>query len=380
MLSETFCSPAAAYFIEAGDATGMNKYIIRRLLQAIPTLFGITIIVYAIMLLAPGNPVTILAFDPTIRQDERERLARSLGVNDPFYLQYLRWLIGDDWMRVDSNYDGRIDERDSWGDNYGILRGDFGASFKFRGSNPLHLIGERLGATIELNLAVLLFGLTNGILIGVLAAVYRGRAFDRFTRVFAVIGDSVPAFWLGLLAIVTFGIILPRFLQDYGIGQGRPLLPMGGRCPPIRGGCPPIFERLHFMLLPTLVSSFGLIAVWSRLVRASMLETISSDFIQTARSKGLTNRQVWFRHALRNAIIPFAVFLAPTFLGLIGGSVIIERVFTWPGVGLLTFDALVSRDHPMIMASVLIGSVLGLMSWILSDILLALFDPRVRFS
>ncbi len=209
----------------------MNKYVIRRLLQAIPTLFGITIVVYAIMLLAPGDPVAILAFDPTIRQDERERLARSLGVNDPFYLQYLRWLIGDDWMRVDSNYDGHIDERDSWGDNYGILRGDFGTSFKFRGSNPLRLIGERLGATIELNLAVLLFGLTNGILIGVLAAVYRGRGFDRFTRIFAVIGDSAPPFWLGLLAIVTFGIILPRILQDYGIGQGRPLLPMGGALP-----------------------------------------------------------------------------------------------------------------------------------------------------
>ena len=358
----------------------MQKYIIRRILQAIPTLFGITLIVYLIMLAAPGDPVSLLAFDPTIRQDERERLAKQLGVNDPFYLQYLRWLIGDDWMMVDTNFDGEIDSRDSWGDNYGILRGDFGTSFKFRGSNPLHLIAERLGATIELNFSVLLFGLTNGIVIGVLAAVYRGRFFDKFTRVFAVIGDSVPAFWLGLLAIVFFGLLLPRLLESYGIGEGRPILPMGGRCPPVRGGCPPIFQRLHFLLLPTLVSSFSIIAVWSRLVRASMLETINSDYIRTANAKGLTNRAVWFRHALRNAIIPFAVFLAPTFLGLIGGSVIIERVFTWPGVGLLTFDALVSRDHPVIMASVVIGSVLGLMSWILSDILLALFDPRVRFS
>ena len=354
----------------------MQKYIIRRILQSIPTLLGITLIVYVIMLLAPGDPVSLLAFDPTIRQDERERLAAQLGVNDPFYIQYLRWLIGDDWMQVDTNFDG---EPDAWGENYGILRGDFGTSFKFRGSNPLTLIGERLGATIELNLAVLLVGLTTGIVIGVLAAVMRGRAFDRFTRIFAVIGDSVPSFWLGLMAIVFFGLILPRLLEGYGVGTGRPILPMGGRCPPIRGGCPPIYARMHYLILPTLVSAFGVVAVWSRFMRASMLETINSDYVRTARAKGLTNRDIWFRHGLRNAILPFTVFLGPTFLGLIGGSVIIERIFTWPGVGLLLFDALLSRDHPVIMASVVIGAVLTVVGYLLSDILYALFDPRVRF-
>lgn len=345
-------------------------------MQAIPTLLGITFIVYFIMLLAPGDPVSLLAFDPTIRQDERERLALRLGVNDPFFLQYLRWLVGDDWMMVDTNFDGALD---AWGDNYGILRGDFGASFKFRGSNPLTLIGERLGATIELNTAVLLVGLTSGIVIGVLAAVYRGKAFDRFTRIFAVIGDSVPSFWLGLMAIVFFGLVLPRVLESYGIGAGRPILPMGGRCPPVRGGCPPVFERLHFLILPTLVSALGVVAVWSRFMRASMLETINSDFMRTARAKGLGDRHIWFRHGLRNAILPFTVFLGPTFVSLIGGSIIIERVFTWPGVGLLLFDALLSRDYPVIMASVVIASVLTVIGYLISDILYAIFDPRVRF-
>lgn len=354
----------------------MQRYIARRVWQSIPTLLGITLIVYFIVLLAPGDPVSLLAFDPTLRQEERARLARQLGVNDPFFVQYLRWLIGDDWMMVDTNFDGEVD---SWGDNYGILRGDFGKSFKFRGSNPLTLISERLGATIELNTAVLLVGLTSGIVIGVLAAVMRGQAFDRFTRVFAVIGDSVPAFWLGLLAIVFFGLTLPRILEGFAIGDGRPLLPMGGRCPPIRGGCPPIYARLHFLILPTLVSAFGVVAVWSRFMRASMLETIHSDYIRTARAKGLAKGDVWFRHGLRNAILPFTVFLGPTFFGLIGGSVIIERIFTWPGVGLLLFDALLSRDHPVIMASVVIGSVLTVMGYLVSDVLYALFDPRVRF-
>ncbi len=354
----------------------MHKYILRRALQAIPTLFGITIIIYLVMLLAPGDPVALLTFDPTIRQDERERLAAKLGVDDPFFVQYLRWLIGDDWMLVDTNLDGELD---SWGDNYGILRGDFGTSFKFRGSNPLTLIGERLGATIELNIAVILVGLTIGILVGVLAAIQRGRAFDAYARVFAVIGDAVPDYWLGLLAILFFGLVLPEILEDFGIGTGRPILPMGNRCPPVRGGCPPIYERLHYLILPTLVSSLGIIAVWSRLMRASMLETINSDYIRTARAKGLSDKAIWFQHGLRNAIIPFTVFLGPTFVGLIGGSVIIERVFTWPGVGLLLFDAVLSRDYPVVMASGVIGSVLTIIGYLLSDILYAAFDPRVRF-
>ena len=354
----------------------MQQYIIRRLLQGIPTFFGITIVVYAIILVSPGDPITILAFDPTMRQDERDRLAAQLGVNDPFYIQYLRWLIGDDWMMVDTNYDGEVD---SWGDNYGILRGDFGTSFKFRGSNPLHLIAERLGATIELNVAVLLTGLTTGIGVGVLAAVYRGQFFDKFTRIFAVIGDSLPAFWLGLMLLVFFGITLPRFLSDFGIGNGSPVLPMGGRCPPVRGGCPPIFDRLHYLLLPTIVSSVGVVAAWSRLMRASMLEIINSEYIRTGRAKGLTARSIWFKHALRNAILPFAVFLGPAFFALLGGSIIIERIFTWPGVGLVTFDALVSRDYPVLMTSVVITAVLTIFAYILSDILYAVLDPRVRF-
>ena len=354
----------------------MQRYIVRRLMQAIPTLFGITVIVYIIMLLAPGDPVALLTFDPTIRQDERQRLAIKLGVNDPFLVQYLRWLIGDDWMMVDSNADGELD---SWGDNYGILRGDFGTSFKFRGSNPLKLIGERLGATLELNIAVVLIGIGNGILIGVLAALKRGRAFDKYSRIFAVLGDSVPVFWFALLAIMLMGIVLPRMLEPYGIGSGSPFLPMGGRCPPVRGGCPPVYARLQYLLLPVLVSSLGPIAGWSRFMRASMLETVNSDYIRTALAKGLTSRGVWIRHGLRNAIIPLMVFLGPLIFGLIGGSVIIERIFSWPGIGLLLFDAVVSRDYPVVMASVVVGSVLSLLGYIAADILYALSDPRVRF-
>ena len=354
----------------------MQRYIARRLLQAIPTIFGITLIVYFVMLLAPGDPVSLLTFDPTIRQDERERLAIKLGVNDPFIVQYLRWLIGDDWMMVDANADGELD---SWGDRYGVLRGDFGTSFKFKGSSPLTLIAERLGATIELNIAVGLIGITGGLVIGMLAALKRGRAFDKTSRIFAVLGDSVPTFWFALIAIMLMGLILPRLLEPYGIGNGRPFLPMGGRCPPVRGGCPPIYLRLEYMIMPVLVSVLGPIAGWSRLMRAAMLDTMGSDYIRTAQAKGLTSRGVWLRHGLRNAILPLTVFLGPVIFGLIGGSVIIERLFTWPGVGLLLFDGVVSRDYPVVMAAVVIGSVLSVLGYLTADILYALFDPRVRF-
>ncbi len=133
------------------------------------------------------------------------------------------------------------------------------------------------------------------------------------------------------------------------------------------------------MILPALVSSLGPIAGWSQFMRASMLETINGDYIRTARARGLTSRGVWIRHGLRDAIIPLTVFLGPLLFGFIGGSVIIERIFTWPGIGLLLFDSVISRDCPVVMASVVIGSVLAVLGYLAADILYALFDPRVRF-
>lgn len=341
----------------------MIKYIIRRFLQAIPTFFGITLLSYLIMVAAPGDPVSLMTFDPSMSPQVRERMAARLGTNDPWPLQYIRWLIGDDWMSFDTDGDGEPDE---WGTRKGILRGDFGQSFRYK-ADPLILITERLPATIELNIATLLISLTIGLIIGVLAAVWRGGKFDSATRVLAVIGDAVPEFWLGFMALLIFSAPL--------LG----LLPMGGRCAPIRGGCPPLYDRLEYLVLPVMVVSLGGIAGWSRYMRASMLENITSDYIRTAKAKGLSNRVVWFRHGLRNALIPMATFLGPTFVGLIGGSVIIETIFTWPGVGRLLVESVTSQDYPVIMASVVIGAVLTILGYLISDILYAVFDPRIRF-
>lgn len=343
----------------------MIKYIIRRLIQAIPTFFGITLLSYLIMTAAPGDPVSLLTFDPTIKQEEVQRLAARLGTNDPWPVQYLRWLIGDDWMEV---FREDLRGRPEIGLDrvrYGILRGDFGNSF-FLKMPALQLIAERLPATLELGVAVLVVSLTLGIPIGILAAVWHGGVFDNATRILAVIGNAVPNFWLGLILILIFGAWLG-------------VLPMGGRCAQTRGGCPPVYQRLEYLVMPVTVLSLGGIAGYSRYMRASMLEQINSDYIRTAKAKGLPANLVWFKHGARNALIPIATFLGPALVGVLGGAVVTEQIFTWPGLGLLLITSITRQDYPIIMASVVIASVLTIVGYILSDVLYAVVDPRIRF-
>jgi peptide/nickel transport system permease protein len=357
----------------------MYRYVSRRLLQSIPIFFGITLLSYALMVLAPGNPVARITFNPRMRPEEREAIAAQLGVNDPLPLQYLRWLLGDDWMRWDADGDGISDHNfilplDANGDgepeppgvNRGILRGDFGNSFV--GRRPvLEVIQDRLPATIELGMAAFLTSLIVGTLLGVLAAVRRGGVFDNFSRLIAVFFNAVPDFWLGLILILILGSQLK-------------LLPMGSQCKPsLTGECPPIWNRLEFLLLPTLVLAAAPIASYSRFMRASMLEILNKDFVRTARAKGLANRSVWARHGARNALIPLASLIGVQFTVLLGGAVVVETIFSWPGVGRLSVDAVLQQDFPVVMAVVILSSVLSILGFIFSDSLYAVIDPRIRF-
>jgi peptide/nickel transport system permease protein len=364
----------------------MFKYILRRLIQAIPTFFGITILAYLIMDAAPGSPARLLTFGARTTPQQVRAVEAQLGLNDPIHVQYLRWLLGDDWMRWDSNGDGIADHAviipldadgdgvpEKPGDRLGIIRGDFGRSFSLR-QPALRLIGQYVGATIELSLTALLLGLVTGVPIGILAAVRKGGYFDNFTRIMAVVFNAIPIFWLGLILILIFGVWLKQ-------PDGTPLLPMGGRCDPMSvGGCPPLPQRLEYILLPALVLATGGIAVFSRYMRASMLDVINQDFIRTARSKGLANRTVWFKHAARNALIPIATILGPSVTGLLSGAVITETIFSWPGMGRFAFTAVQQQDYPVVMAVVIISAVTTIIGFILSDILYAIVDPRIRFN
>ncbi|GAB5489875.1 MAG: oligopeptide ABC transporter permease AppB [Phototrophicaceae bacterium] len=346
----------------------MTRHIIRRLIQSIPTLLGVTILSYLLMAAAPGDPIKQMTFgDPNMTPQTREALADRYGLNDPWYIQYLVYMTGNDWMPW-KYQDGEFTEAVV---RYGVLRGDFGTSITKRLA-VTELIKVRLPATMELGLATFLVSIFVGIPVGIGAAVWQGKLFDNSSRILAVLGQAIPNFWLALLLLLTFGVSLD-------IDWAR-----GGRCDARANrrtpcGQVPITQRLEYLIFPTLVLSLGGVAGYSRFMRTSMLDTINSDYIRTARAKGLNDRTVWFKHGARNALIPIATFLGPAVVGILGGAVIIERIFSWPGLGQLFLEAISQRDYPIVMASVIIGAVLTVIAYIISDILYAVFDPRIRF-
>jgi peptide/nickel transport system permease protein len=349
----------------------MTKYVMRRLLQAIPTLFGITVLSFMLMSFAPGGPTAALTFSPDTSPETRQRIERQLGANEPWVMQYVYWMIGDTWRGRDLDDDGEVDY---YGNRRGVLRGDFGNSL-FRGRQPvIHIIGQRIIPTLELTVSALVVGIVFGIPVGIFAAIRRGGMFDNTTRIFAVIFNAVPNFWLGLILILVFSSWLE-------------LTPLAGRCPTptaqqlLAGddSCPPLWARLEYLILPTFTLGTVFIAAYSRYMRTSMLEVISKDYMRTAKSKGLSSRQLWWKHGARNALIPIATFLGPAITGLLGGAVLTETIFSWPGLGRTVIGAVRQQDYPLVMATVVISGVATIIGYILSDILYAVIDPRIRF-
>lgn len=350
----------------------MTRHVIRRLLQGIPTLFGATILVYFIFSLTPGGPAELLTFGLEVndgRNPIRDQIIERWGLDDPWYVQYVTWLIGNDWQTWKNEYDenGELIHREV---SYGILRGDFGDSIQKR-SPVADLIWQRLPATLELGVATLIVGLLVGVPLGLMAAVWHRTLFDSSTRVLAVVFNSIPSFWFGLILLMIFA---------FGLGW----MPSGSRCDKIKYsrtpcGQVPITERLNYLVMPTIVLALAPIAGYSRYMRTSMLDTVNSDYVRTARAKGLPQRSVWFQHAARNALIPLATFLGPALVGVLSGSVITEQIFSWPGLGQLYIEAISARDYPVVMAAVFIGVILTILAYIISDILYATFDPRIRF-
>lgn len=344
----------------------MTKYILRRLIQAVPTILGITILSYAVMVLAPGGPAQSLTMSPKFNAAERQAVAERLGVTDPLWVQYLRWLIGDEWRDYPVKDGDQIVGYER-GENKGVLRGDFGRSFT--ANRPaLDVIVEKIPATLELAVIAFIIELLIGLPIGIIAAVRQGGWFDQLTRVMAVIFSAIPTFWLGLVLVLVFGAVLKW-------------LPMGNRFPTtLMGDASDVAlgDRIRHMILPVFVLATGGIALYSRFMRAAVLDVLNQDYMRTARAKGLPNRSVLYRHAARNALLPIATIVGPAIPSLIGGALIVEIIFSWPGMGRLTYTAVTQQDYPVVMASVLIGSVLTIIGYLLSDIFAAIVDPRVR--
>jgi peptide/nickel transport system permease protein len=318
----------------------MTRYVVRRLLQAIPTFLGITVIAYAVIRLAPGDPLSVFEDARGVTAEQVAELRKSYGFDRPLPVQYVEWL-------------GKA------------VRLDFGRSFQTH-LPARDIILERVPATLQLSLSALVIGLALGIPAGLWAGINRGRWPDQVVRVFAVVGDAVPTFWLGLLSIVLFAVEL-RWLPAGGI------LTLGAS--PFDMG-----DRLRHLVLPALVLATGFLAIFARYMRTEVLEILGQDYIRTARAKGLRELVVVYGHALRNALIPIITVLGGSLPALLGGAATTEFVFSWPGMGRLAVDAAYARDYPVVMGLVLIAAALIILGNILSDVLYAVADPRIRLS
>lgn len=341
----------------------MNVFLLRRVVQAIPTLFGISLLSFMLMLATPGDPITTITFQPSSDPGAAQILRRQLGLDQPPLVQYVYWLVGNDWAQIDIDADG---EWDIYGSRRGVLRGDLGQSIALK--RPVwDVIVERVPNTLLLGIPVLIVSYVIGVLIGVAAALNQGGILDQASRILSVAGSAIPIFWLGLLLILLFSVRL-----DW--------LPMGGmRDITQKDVTFNLLDSLPYMIMPVTVLSLSNIAVISRYARIQVLEVLSQDYVRTAKSKGLSSMRINMWHVARNALIPIVTLLGGAIGFLLGGAVIVEQVFSWPGLGQLTINAVSQRDYPLIMGTVLISGVMYIVGLLITDMLYSLVDPRIRF-
>jgi len=328
----------------------MTKYLIRRLLLMIPVLLGISLLNFTLYLNAPGDPVSIM-LNPILTEeaggglgqgratDEMIEAAKErLGLNRPWYVQYVEWLGN-------------------------VVRGDFGKSY----INPepvSDIINRALWPTLQINIIALVLSTMIGVGVGILQAIYQYSWFDYIASFFSFFYISMPGFFLALLAIFVFSIQLGWFpsagYNTVGVEES-------------------FLDHLKYMILPTLVLALGGTPGLMRYTRTAMLEVIHQPYIQTARSKGLSERTVFTRHAFRNTMIPVLTTLGGRLPLLISGSVIVEQIFDWPGMGQASLRATFGRDYPVLMAIIIIGSLITLIAILITDLAYTVVDPRIRF-
>lgn len=321
----------------------MIRYLIKRLFMLIPLFIGITLITFVVIHLAPGEPVEMqTAMNPKISAQTRQKLQEYYGLDKPLHVQYVKWLSR-------------------------LSKLDFGRSFAPDNRPVIDKIKERIPVTLSLNIIALVLEFGLAIPIGILAATHRETLLDKGITIFVFLGFAVPTFWLALLLMYFFGVklgLLPisglHSLGSDGYGRVHWLLDMG-----------------KHLFLPIAVATFGSLAGLSRYMRANMLEVLGQDYITTARAKGLAERAVIYRHALKNALLPVITLLGFSLPGLIGGSVIFETIFAIPGMGQLFYMGVMARDYPLVMGILVIGAFLTLVGNLLADLCYAVADPRI---
>ena len=343
----------------------MTRYIIRRLLQAIPLLFFVSAVIFVLMQNATDPLATMSGRTPT-RAEDRKRLTRQLGLDKPIYIQYLYWLIGNDWTRVDIDGDGVAETS---GTRHGVLRGDFGTSLVNRGVPVWKVIWERIPNTLLLMGTAEVVIISFALLVGIYSALRQYSALDHLVTALSFVGFSMPIFLIALLSMYIFSINFKRW--------GLPYLPTVGMFDP-KVGQTPGQVALH-MVLPVFSVSLISLAGYSRYIRGTMLEVLSQDYVRTARSKGLPRHVVIFVHALKNASLPLVTLVGLDLPLLLGGALVTERIFAWPGMGRLFLDHVERGDTPVIMGILMLISAAVVIFQIITDVTYAWLDPRIRY-
>lgn len=344
----------------------MSRYIIRRLLQAIPLLFIISIVIF-ILLQSSGDPLATMGGRRATRPEDRARLARIMGLDQPIYMQYLYWLVGNDWQQVDVDNDGTFD---TYGERKGVIRGDFGHSLVARGKTALELIASRLPNTLILMIPAEIIILFFSLIIGIYSALRQYSLADQVITTGSFIGYSMPIFFVALAAMYIFAVNFRKW--------GLPYLPTVGMFDPKVGKT--VNQVLIHMILPIFSMSLVSVSGYGRFVRSQMLEVISQDYIRTAYAKGLTERMVLIGHALKNAAIPFVTLVGIDLPFLLGGAVVTETIFGWPGMGRLFIDHLEKFDTPVVMGILMLISAAVVICQLMVDIVYGWLDPRIRYN
>lgn len=342
----------------------MTRYILKRMLQAIPLLFLISLVLF-ILMQNMGDPLATMGGRRVTRKEDRIRLARQLGLDKPIIVQYVYWLIGNDWAKTDLDGDGIAETP---GVRKGVLRGDWGISLVNR-QLVTEVIGERLPNTLLLMLTSEMAILILAFLIGIYSALRQYSLVDNLVTTVTFIFYSMPVFFFALLTMYIFAVNFKKW--------GLPYLPTVGMFEPEAGQNP--VQVVWHMILPVATLSFGYIAGYSRYIRSTMLEAMGQDYIRTAKAKGLPKREIVYIHALKNAALPIVTIIALDLPFLLGGAIVTERIFGWPGMGRLFLDHVSRSDTPVVMGILMMIAAAVIVFQIIADIAYAWLDPRIRF-
>ena len=342
----------------------MTRYIIRRLLQSIPLLFIISLILF-ILMQSMGDPLATMGGRTVTRSEDRKRLTRALGLDKPLIVQYIYWLAGNDWTKMDLDGDGVAETP---GTRKGVLRGDFGTSLVNR--QPVtKVIADRLTNTLLLMLTAEAVIISLALVIGIYSALHQYSTADNIITTVTFFLYSMPVFFFALVTMYIFAVNFKAW--------GLPYLPTVGMFEPEAGKTPS--QVMWHMVLPVAALSFGFVAGYSRYIRSTMLEAMGKDYVRTARAKGLPRPEIIYIHALKNAALPIVTIVALDLPFLLGGAVVTERIFAWPGMGRLFLDHVSRSDTPVVMGILMMIAFAVVIFQIIADVMYAWLDPRIRY-